>query len=222
MCGSRQRWGSIYRRQAKGVHGLLWAVSTRLRHWEQEGGSRGKRVGSEEEFTGAENQGMGKGRSSRNGKKGGKSWGEKEDHEMTKVRNSFLRYSKSFPCRKAGGKVMKIRAEGKGSHSAKAARGYITEVSQQFWGSNWKQEQRGLRNMRSWGFESQRTDLNLERKENLKLIIKIQRRLLTDSWLKNRLGRGKTQKIRVCCPVSWNGFVFKKENYATGRRDFER
>lgn len=67
---------------------------------------------------------------------------------------------------------MKIRAERKGSHSAKSRQGSITGVS----GSSEAAAETGAEGLKESEVISLRS---LQRKGNLKLIIKIQRRFLT-------------------------------------------
>lgn len=71
----------------------------------------------------------------------------------------------------------------------------------------------GLRNVGRSHSENQRTDSrSLEREGNLKPIIKIQSSLLTDSWLKDRLERGKIQEFVLWLVGTGSLFCLKKKN----------
>lgn len=76
---------------------------------------------------------------------------------------------------------MKIRADRKGSHSARNIQGIHHWMSQKF-SQELETGAEIFKECEVISSDTQRTEYrSLERKENLKLIIKIQRRLLTDS-----------------------------------------
>lgn len=52
----------------------------------------------------------------------------------------------------------------------------------------------------------------MEREGNLKLVIKIQRRLLTESWIKDRLQKGKSQEFVLWLVGTGILFCLKKKN----------